>query len=124
MSYVAYKLVHLFGLFMLFVALAGMASHASSGQEKSTNTSYRLLLTLHGGGALVVLTGGFGLMARVGVTHGEGFPGWIWAKLVLWVLLGGLIAVPYRNRSLAKPLLVILPLLGLLGAFLANYKPF
>ena len=124
MSYVAYKLIHLFGLFTLMVALAGMAVHAATGEEKSQNPSYRTLLILHGFGALVALTGGFGLMARVGVTHGEMFPGWIWAKLILWLLLGGLIALPYRNRSLAKALPIALPLLGLLGAYLANYKPF
>lgn len=124
MSYAAYKLVHLFGLFALFVALAGMAAHAASGHEKAENVSYKSLLALHGLGALIALTGGFGLMARGGVQHGEMFPGWIWGKLALWVLLGGLIAVPYRKRALAKGLLVGLPFLGLLGAYLANYKPF
>ena len=124
MSYVTYKLIHLFGLFALFVALAGMATHAAAGHEKKENASYRTLLILHGVGALIALTGGFGLMARIGVTHGQIFPGWIWAKLVLWVLLGGLIALPYRNRALARALLWILPLVGLLGAYLGNYKPF
>ena len=123
MSYVTYKLIHLFGLFMVFVALAGMAGHAAAGHGKSENTSYRTLLILHGLGALAALIGGFGLMARTGVTQGYLFPGWIWAKLVLWLLLGGLIALPYRHRPLAKSLLVALPFLGLLGAYLANYKP-
>lgn len=123
MSYVTYKLIHLFGLFMVFVALAGMAGHAAAGHGKSENTSYRTLLILHGLGALVALIGGFGLMARTGVTQAYLFPGWIWAKLVLWLLLGGLIALPYRHRPLAKSLLVALPFLGLLGAYLANYKP-
>jgi len=124
MSYVTYKLIHLFGLFMLFVALAGMAGHASAGHEKRENTSYRTLLVLHGLGALIALTGGFGLVARTGVAQGGGFPGWVWAKLVLWLLLGGLIALPYRHRPLAKSLLVALPFLGFLGAYLANMKPF
>jgi hypothetical protein len=124
MSYVTYKLIHLFGLFTIFVALAGMAAHAAAGHEKTENKSYRTLLTLHGVGALVALTGGFGLMARVGVTHGETFPGWIWIKLLLWLFLGGLIALPYRNRALARALLFLLPLLGLLGGALGNYKPF
>lgn len=124
MSYVTYKLIHLFGLFAIFVALAGMAAHAAAGHEKTENKSYRTLLSLHGVGALVALTGGFGLMARVGVTHGEMFPGWIWTKLLLWLLLGGLIALPYRNRALARALLLLLPFLGLLGAALGNYKPF
>ena len=124
MSYVAYKLIHLLGIFTLFVALAGMAAHAASGHAKAENSSYRSLLILHGLGALIALTGGFGLMARVGVTHGEMFPGWIWTKLVLWLLVGGAIALPYRSRPLARSLLFALPLLGLLGAYLANYKPF
>jgi len=124
MSYITYKLIHLFGLFALFVALAGMSAHAAAGHEKRDNPVYKGLLTLHGLGALIALTGGFGLMARVGVTHGELFPGWIWAKLALWVVLGGLIALPYRNRALAKSLIFVLPFLGLLGAYLANFKPF
>jgi hypothetical protein len=124
MSYVTYKLIHLFGLFMLFVALAGIAGHAAAGHEKSENTSYRTLLALHGLGALVALTGGFGLIARTEVAQGHAFPGWIWAKLILWLLLGGLVALPYRNRPLARSLLIALPFLGLMGAYLANTKPF
>ena len=124
MSYITYKLIHLFGLFALFVALAGMAAHAAAGHEKKENTAYRGLLILHGVGALIALIGGFGLMARVGVMHGQLFPGWIWAKLVLWVVLGGLIALPYRNRALARAMIFALPFLGLLGAYLGSFKPF
>jgi hypothetical protein len=124
MSYITYKLIHLTGLFTLMVALAGMAAHAAAGHSKEENGAYRSLLILHGLGALVALTGGFGLMARVGVAHGELFPGWIWAKLLLWLILGGLIALPYRKPVLARTLLFALPLLGLLGAYLADFKPF
>ena len=124
MSYTTYKLIHLVGLFALMVALAGMATHAATGRAKEENTSYRTLLILHGLGALLVLTGGFGLLARINVEMGGLLPGWIWAKLVLWVVLGGLVALPYRKQSIARPLLIILPLLGFLGALLANYKPF
>jgi hypothetical protein len=124
MSYMTYKLIHLFGLFSLFVALAGMAGHAAIGQTKKENPSYRGLLILHGFGALVALTGGFGLLARVGAEGGYILPGWAWAKLTLWLLLGGLIAVPYRNRGLAKVLIFALPFLALLGAFLGDFKPF
>jgi len=124
MSYVAYKMIHLSGIFALMVALAGMAVHAASGQTKRENPGYRGLLILHGLGALIALTGGFGLLARVGVLHGQLFPGWVWGKLLLWVLLGGLIALPYRTKALARTLPFLLPVLGLLGAYLANYKPF
>jgi hypothetical protein len=123
MSIITYKLMHLLGIFALLVALAGMATHAAAGHSKEDNTSYKSLLAFHGIGALLALTGGFGLLARLGLAE-EGLPGWIWAKLLLWVALGGLVALPYRSKSLARPILFLLPLLGFLGALLANYKPF
>ena len=124
MSYTTYKLIHLLGLFALMVALAGMAAHAASGQAKEENKSYKNLLLLHGLGALLALTGGFGLMARLDMASAGLLPGWIWAKLILWLFLGGLVALPYRKPSIAGPLLFLLPLVGFLGAVLANYKPF
>ena len=124
MSYDTYKLIHLFGIFVLFVALAGMAAHAAAGYPRTENPNRRSLLALHGAGALLALTGGFGLLARVGVSHGLLFPGWIWAKLILWVVLGGIIALPYRSTALARVLLLSVPFLGLLGAYLATFKPF
>ena len=124
MSYATYKLIHLLGVFALLVALAGMAAHAATGHTKKENPSYRTLLLLHGLGALVALTGGFGLLARLTLEGAGMLPGWIWAKLVLWVILGGLVALPYRSHILARSLLFLLPLLGLVGASLASYKPF
>ncbi len=124
MSYVTYKLIHLLGIFALMVALAGMAAHAAAGHTKDENSNYRTLLVLHGLGALMALTGGFGLLVRIDHEAGGLFPGWAWAKLILWVLLGGLVGLPYRNRAFARSLLFLLPLLAFLGAFLANHKPF
>lgn len=123
MPYAIYKLMHLLGIFSLLVALAGMAAHAASGRSKQENPIYRTLLGFHGIGAVLALTGGFGLLARIGVGTEGMLPGWIWGKLALWLLVGGLVMVPYRKVSLARPILFLLPLLGLIGAFLANYKP-
>lgn len=124
MSYVVYKLIHLLGIFALMVGLAGMAAHAATGRSKTDNPSYRSLQVLHGLGALIALTGGFGLLARIGAAQGMQFPGWVWAKILLWILLGALIALPYRKRTMARAILFALPLLGLLGGWLANFKPF
>ncbi len=124
MPYATYKLIHLLGIFTIMVALAGMAAHAAAGGRKEENPNYRTLLGLHGIGAILALTGGFGLLARIGTGTDGLLPGWIWAKLCLWVVLGGLVAIPYRKAAMARTLLLFLPLLGLVGAFLANYKPF
>ena len=124
MSFAAYKLMHLLGIFALLVALAGMAAHAATGQKKDDNNSYRVLQLFHGMGSLLALVGGFGLLARLGIVGDGGFPGWIWAKLALWLLLGGMVAFPYRRPASARPILLLLPILALVGAILANYKPF
>ncbi|MGD2120344.1 MAG: hypothetical protein PVJ76_01300, partial [Gemmatimonadota bacterium] len=79
---------------------------------------------IHGFGALAALTGGFGLLARLNLESDGLFPGWIWAKLALWVLLGALVALPYRKAALAGPLLFVIPLLAFLGGVLANFQPF
>jgi hypothetical protein len=123
MSYVTYKLMHLLGIFALVVALGGMAAHAAAGHTKEENKSYKALLFLHGFGALVALTGGFGLLARLNLESAGLFPGWIWAKLALWLVLGALVAFPYRRQALARPMLFLIPILAFIGGVLANYKP-
>jgi hypothetical protein len=124
MSYTTYKLMHFLGLFAIMVALAGIAAHAAAGHGKEENRSYKVLLFLHGAGALLALTGGFGLLARLNLTDHWPLPGWIWGKLTLWVLLGGLVALPYRRPAMARTLLFLLPVLGFLGAVLASFRPF
>ena len=123
MSYQAYKVIHLVGIFLTLGALAGLALAAASGATKQTNPARRLIAVFHGVGLFVVLLGGFGLLARLGITHGS-FPGGVWAKLGLWVLIGALVAVPYRRPDLARAVFVSIPLLGGLAAWLAIFKPF
>ncbi|HET8623009.1 MAG TPA: hypothetical protein VFM14_05565 [Gemmatimonadales bacterium] len=123
MSYQAYKVIHLVGIFLTLGALAGLALAAANGATKQTNPARRLIAVFHGVGLFVLLLGGFGLLARLGITHGS-FPGWVWAKLGLWVLIGALVAVPYRRPDLARAVFVSIPLLGGLAAWLAIFKPF
>jgi hypothetical protein len=70
----------------------------------------------------LVLLGGFGMLARLGITH-SGFPGWIWVKLAVWAVVAAALFLPRRNPALAKPLLFALPVLGGLAAYMAIYKP-
>jgi hypothetical protein len=123
-SYQAYKVIHLIGIFLTLTALAGLALAAANGATKQTNPARRLVSAWHGAGLLIVLVGGFGLLARLGVMHGAAFPGWVWAKLAIWIIVGALVAVPYRRPDLARLVFIALPVLGGLAAWLAIYKPF
>ena len=84
--------------------------------------NHGLVNALHGVGLLIILVSGFGMLARLGLN--SGFPLWIWIKLALWVVVGACAMVPKRAPQLTKPLLVILPVLGTLGGYLAIFKPF
>jgi hypothetical protein len=122
-SHQLYNVVHIVGIILLMSALGGAAVHAMTSTPADSRRARRLLAVLHGTGAFLILLGGFGMLARLGVMHGARFPGWVWVKLVVWVLLMVALIAPYRRPSLARPLLLALPILGGLAAYMAIYKP-
>jgi len=118
-----YKVVHIVGIVLVMSALGGISMHALNGGTKQTNAGRRLVLGLHGLGVLLILVGGFGMLARLGFQHGAMFPGWLLVKLVVWATLAAVVVLPYRRPSLARPVYLALPVLGGLAAAMAIYKP-
>ncbi len=123
LSYQFYNLLHIIGLALLMVGLGGLASSAAATAGDRTRGGRRPIMVLHGLGLFLILLGGFGMLARLGIMHGAGFPGWIWAKLIIWVTLGGAAALPYRFPRAAAPMLLVVPALAGLAAYMAIYKP-
>ena len=123
MSYAVYKLMHYLGIFMLITALAATSMHVLRGGSRTDNPYRRALGITHGIAAALILTGGFGMLARLGVMHGA-LPNWIYAKLAIWVALAAAMAVPYRGRTYARALLIAVPVLALAAGAVALYKPF
>lgn len=116
MSYEFYKGLHLVGLFLLFASLGGLSIHVVNGGDKASNQARGLLAGTHGVGLLLALIAGFGMLAKHSLSMSEP---WVIGKIVLWLILGAAVAVPYRKPELAKPLFVALPALGAIGAYLA-----
>ena len=118
MPLIFYKLLHILGLLMLFGAMGGAAVTAATGDG-----SWRKLHgPLHGIGLFLLLLGGFGMLARLEIMGS--WPGWVWGKLVIWLVLG---AAPFLIRKApekTKGLLFATILLGFAAAYLALYKPF
>jgi hypothetical protein len=123
MSYSFYKIMHILGVFATLVGLAVTATHAALGGTRADNPMRKLLGAVHGIALLLVLTGGFGMLARLGAMHGA-LPTWVFVKLAIWVAFAGAIALPYLSRGWARALLVLLPLLAALGGATALLKPF
>ncbi len=121
MPYVAYKLLHYAGLFLLFTSLGGLCA-VRLGQVQAAEGE-RWLKLLHGMALLMVFVAGFGMLARLGQASPAGWPAWVWLKLAVWTALGAAPVVVKRTERLAGLLLVVLPLIGLFGALLVLYKP-
>lgn len=121
-SYEAYKVLHLLAVMLLFLSFGGLALHVAAGGTRESNPNRKLVAALHGTAAFLVLLGGFGLLARLGIMGG-GFPGWVWIKLAIWLVLAFAVVLPYRRPALARPLFLLYPVLGGLAAWAAIYKP-
>lgn len=119
-----YEILHIVGIAMLFLAIGGVATHAANGGTKAGGQTRGLMSSVHGVGALLILVGGFGMLARIGFKHGANFPGWLWVKLIVWLVLSAIVLLPYRKPALAKPFIFVLPLLAGLAVYMALYKPF
>ncbi len=115
-----YKNIHLFGMFLALTSLGGIAIHAANGGTKATSSTRMLTGSVFGLGMLLVLAGGFGQAARLGLLQ-NGFPGWMLAKIGIWVVVSILSILPYRIPALAKPIYLLVPLLGGCAAYLAIY---
>lgn len=118
-SYSVYKIVHIAGIMLLFLSLGGLILAASENLKLAKN-SKKLWMIMHGVSLFVVLLGGFGLLARLGIVGG--FPTWVWVKLIIWLALGGLVTLILKKPSFAKIFLSVVLMLGILAAYSANYK--
>ena len=120
-SYPVYKVIHLVGIMMVFLSLGGITMHVINGGSKAHAWKKPLMIT-HGIGLLFSLVGGFGLLARIGVMHGT-MPAWAILKLEIWGVFAIAVSLITRKQTIAKPMWVLILLLGGFAAYLAGSKP-
>lgn len=120
-----YEIVHLIGIALTMAALGATALHALEGGTRRGPRARRALIALYGAGLFLILLGGFGMLARLGIARAgmAAFPGWLWAKLAVWGVLGAVMLLPYRRPAWGMPMLLLAPLLIGLATYFALYKP-
>ncbi|MCB0358984.1 MAG: hypothetical protein KDD44_05095 [Bdellovibrionales bacterium] len=121
LSYGFYKSLHYLGVFVLLLAFGGMMVGVADGQSPQGPLRKRLLMA-HGIGLAIILIAGFGMLARLGI-HWP-WPGWLIAKLAIWLVLGGLAAALLRQPSRLKVLSLAVLVLAWLAGTVALTKPF
>lgn len=121
MSYQFYKVLHILGLMTMFFGFGGILIAAFAG-IKLEGSAKKMAFITHGIGLTLLLISGFGMAARLGLV--TGLPPWIHAKLTIWVLLGGAVALAKRKGHLGWPLAILLLGVGTTAAYIAINKPF
>lgn len=118
MSLNFYVIMHVVGIAATFLALGALALVPTAGEG---GQAWRKTAAItHGIGMLLLLVGGFGLLARWGVKFPWG--GWAWVKIGIWLLLGALPVVLRKKPALGKAIWWLLPLLVVLAGYMAKSR--
>lgn len=122
MPYEIYKILHLIGIFLLTSGLVGMLVLAWSGHQIAGKVKTFAFIT-HGLGLVFLLVSGFGLLARMGFMHNQGMPFWIYVKLAIWLIMGGVISLAKRKGSIGWPIYFLMMAIFIAAAYFGVYKP-
>lgn len=120
MSLKIYILLHLVGVIFLFLSIGALVVRAMEGGPRGISDTARGLSGMtHGIALLVILVSGFGMLAKYPLN----FEPWVWGKLLIWLVLGSAVAFVRKMPRKAKLWWWLLPILGVLAAYLCVYKP-
>jgi uncharacterized membrane protein SirB2 len=103
MSYSFYKILHFTCIFSI-ISLLSINLLAA----KDTVPKWRRLLPMFL--SLVLFVSGMGLIARLGLPHGEMFPGWVLVKMLIWMVIavGGPVAIKRMNHNRGRALAIFI----------------
>ncbi len=114
-----YHILHITGILLVFLGYGALLARALC---NSDHAGVKKLGSITSGiGLLLLFVAGFALISKMDYSFASG---WILAKLIIWVALGGLIALINRKPEIAGKLWWILAALGALAVILVYVKPF
>ena len=107
-------------IFLLLMNLGGAAIHLMSGGTK--DYSPRKVLAMMSGIALLLIAV-TGFMLAKHLYPDMPLHSWVYGKILVWLYLGGIIALIHRKPKSAGALLGSVFVVASIGAFLAIFKP-
>jgi hypothetical protein len=115
MSYEIYKLIHILSIVVFFGCLG--ASIIAGRYER-----HEKIVT--GVSSFIILVGGMGLIARIGIKHGSIWPTWLIVKAVIWLTLSALAPILAKRLGRSVFVFYVFVTLAALAAYMAINKPF
>jgi len=123
MSITFYKFIHLLGVLGAFFALGGALFGSLQVSSKEKLSGRKIIGAFHGISLVLALVGGFGLMARMQLKFSQN--GWLWGKLIIWLVVGALLAFIYKSPQSSKTKWIPAVLaVALIALWLVELKPF
>lgn len=117
MSFQTYHFLHLIGVIATFLGIGALLARAALAPTNRTMRVWGAVVA--GIGLLFLLVSGFGMQAK----GGFGWPLWMLAKIILWVLLGGLLALINRKPKWHAVFWIAVFAIGFAAAWLGYFKP-
>ena len=117
MSYQTYNFLHLIGVIATFMGIGALLARAALAPNNRTMRVWGAVVA--GVGLLLLLVAGFGMQAK----GPYGWPVWMLAKIVLWVLLGGMLALINRKPKWNSLFWIAVFILAVAAVWLGVFKP-
>ena len=111
-SYEIYKYLHLLGLGLVSFGFGALFLNPQEPAKR------KVVAIAHGIGLFPVLLGGFGMAARHKISTAEP---WVIFKIVVWLGLGGFIAISKRKPEIAPKVQAVLIVLAMVAAYLGIF---
>ena len=117
-SYETYKMLHLFALLSVFTGIGFVAQSAPILDKKWG----KMVLGFF---SFMIFVAGMGLVARIGIKHGESFPHWILIKIFNWFLLNVLFVLLFKCKKISHKGLIAgsMLLVGWLSIWVVIHRP-
>ncbi|MFT5291570.1 MAG: hypothetical protein ACI8QS_003817 [Planctomycetota bacterium] len=109
-----YYVMHVLGIVLLTAYTFQAFANPDPSKKKGT-------LMMTGIFSVLVLVGGFGLKAKLEI---EGFPGWMIAKIGIWLVVSALSGMAFKGPGLAGLFRLITIVLVGAAVYLVHTKPF
>lgn len=114
-----YYLLHLLGILLVFSGYGVLIARGLLGSDSRALRKFGAMTS--GIGALAILIGGFGLIAKL--PYADYTLPWVLIKFAVWLALGAMLAVINRKPQLGQVWFWTILVLGLIAVWAAYYKP-
>ncbi len=116
-----YKVLHITGAFLLIMSFSAASFYFLS-QSDAAAFKKKFISINHGVGLFLLLLGGFGMLARLGI-HWP-WPGFIFVKFAIWLIFGFYITLIKKKPEISMLSWFLGLLLAVIAVIMAVYKPF